>query len=61
MNKINMSYIPPSRAIAGLPRALDEVFSKAFQADPEMRHRTPQEFVTALAAATDGAHSKPAY
>ncbi len=57
MNKINMSYIPPSRNIAGLPEALDEVFLKAFQADPDRRYRTPQEFVTALAAATDGARS----
>jgi serine/threonine protein kinase len=55
MNKINMSYIPPSRAIAGLPEALDEVFLKAFQADPERRYRAPLEFVTALAAAAGGA------
>ena len=48
MNKINMSYIPPSRAVAGLPESLDEVFLKAFQADPEKRYRTPQEFVAAL-------------
>ncbi len=54
MNKINMSYIPPSRAIAGLPEALDEVFLKAFQADPDRRYRTPLEFVTALAAAAGG-------
>ena len=51
MNKINMSYIPPSRAIAGLPAPLDEVFLKAFQADPEQRYRTPQEFASALDAA----------
>ncbi len=53
MNKINMSYIPPSRAIAGLPEPLDEVFLKAFQADPDQRYRAPQEFVAALAAAAD--------
>jgi len=58
MNKINMSYIPPSRNIAGLPEALDDVFLKAFQADPERRYRTPQEFVTALAGAADGARRK---
>jgi len=57
MNKINMSYIPPSRAIAGLPEALDEVFVKAFQADPDRRYRTPLEFVTALSDAA-GAGSK---
>jgi tetratricopeptide (TPR) repeat protein/predicted Ser/Thr protein kinase len=55
MNKINMSYIPPARAIAGLPEALDEVFLKAFQADPDRRYRTPQEFVVALEAAAGGA------
>jgi len=54
MNKINMSYIPPARAIAGLPEALDEVFLKAFQADPELRYRTPQEFSAALDAALGG-------
>ena len=54
MNKINMSYVPPSRNIAGLPDALDEVFLKAFQADPDRRYRTPQEFVAALSAAVDG-------
>ena len=48
MNKINMSFIPPSRAIAGLPESLDEVFTKAFQADPDKRYRTPKEFADAL-------------
>ncbi|MBI5247195.1 MAG: protein kinase, partial [Elusimicrobia bacterium] len=57
MNKINMSYIPPSRAIAGLPESLDEVFLKAFQADPEKRYRTPQEFVAALGGSL-GARAK---
>ena len=50
MNKINMSFIPPSRAAAGLPEAVDEVFSKAFQADPDKRYRTPKEFADALEA-----------
>jgi serine/threonine-protein kinase len=58
MNKINMSYIPPSRNIAGLPESLDEIFLKAFQADPDQRYRTPQEFTTALEAALGGARSK---
>jgi len=57
MNKINMSYIPPSRNIAGLPEALDEVFLKAFQADPERRYRAPLEFVAELEAALGGARS----
>jgi tetratricopeptide (TPR) repeat protein len=51
MNKINMSFVPPSRATAGLPAALDEVFEKAFQAGPDQRYRTPNEFANALEAA----------
>jgi len=58
MNKINMSYIPPSRAIVGLPESLDEVFLKAFQADPDRRHRTPKEFTDALEASLGGARSR---
>ncbi len=54
MNKINMSYIPPSRSIAGLPVSLDEVFLKAFQADPDQRYHTPQEFTVALDTALGG-------
>ena len=48
LNKINMSYVPPSRETAGLPETLDPVFERAFQADPEKRFRTPQEFADAL-------------
>ena len=51
MNKINMSYVGPSRATAGMPEALDEVFAKAFQADPDKRYRTPKEFADALESA----------
>jgi serine/threonine-protein kinase len=51
MNKINMSYVSPSHAIAGLPAALDAVFTKAFQAAPENRYRTPAEFADALETA----------
>ena len=58
MNKINMSYVPPSRAIAGLAESFDSVFAKAFQADPERRHRTPQEFVADLASAVGSPRSK---
>ena len=54
INKINMSFVPPSRAIAGLSESLDEVFLKAFQADPDQRYRTPHEFVAALDAAFGG-------
>jgi tetratricopeptide (TPR) repeat protein len=48
LNKINMKFVAPSRAIAGIPEALDAVFAKAFQADPERRYRTPKEFADAL-------------
>jgi len=51
MNKINMSYVAPSRATAGMPETLDEVFAKAFQAEPEKRYRTPKEFADALESA----------
>jgi tetratricopeptide (TPR) repeat protein len=51
MNKINMKFVPPSHAIAGMPEGLDAVFAKAFQADPDARYRTPQEFADALEAA----------
>jgi tetratricopeptide (TPR) repeat protein/tRNA A-37 threonylcarbamoyl transferase component Bud32 len=54
LNKINMSYVPPSRETAGLPASLDEVFVKAFQADPERRFRTPQEFADAVESALPG-------
>jgi len=50
LNKINMSYVPPSRQKEGLPAALDAVFEKAFQADPEKRHRSPAEFSSAFQA-----------
>jgi hypothetical protein len=46
-----LSYVAPSRAIAGLPETLDAVFAKAFQADPDKRWRTPQEFADALESA----------
>jgi eukaryotic-like serine/threonine-protein kinase len=51
MNKINMSFVPPSKMTAGLPASLDEVFTKAFQPDPEKRYRAPGEFASALEAA----------
>lgn len=51
MNKINMSYVAPSQAAQGLSPALDEVFARAFQADPERRYRSPGEFAAALEAA----------
>jgi tetratricopeptide (TPR) repeat protein len=51
LNKINMSYVPPSRETAGLPAALDEVFARAFQADPDQRYHAPAEFAAALRSA----------
>lgn len=51
LNKLNMSYVPPSRQKEGLPAGLDAVFSRAFQADPDGRYRSPGEFSAALSAA----------
>jgi tetratricopeptide (TPR) repeat protein len=51
LNKVNMSFIPPSKMTAGLPPALDAVFDRAFQADPDKRYRTPGEFAAALEGA----------
>jgi tetratricopeptide (TPR) repeat protein len=51
MNKINMSYVPPSKMADHLPAPLDEVFAKAFQPDPEKRYRAAGEFAGALEAA----------
>ncbi len=51
MNKINLSYVPPSKMIDGLPAALDEVFARAFQPDPDKRYRAAGEFAGALEAA----------
>ena len=50
LNKINMSYVPPSRQKEGLPPTLDAVFERAFQADPDKRYRTPAEFSAALSS-----------
>ncbi len=58
MNKINMSFTPPSRAIAGLPDSFDEVFARAFQVKPEQRYHTPQEFSAALEAAGAGSGAR---
>ncbi|MDE2490451.1 MAG: serine/threonine protein kinase, partial [Elusimicrobia bacterium] len=55
MNKVNMSYVPPSKEVDGLPEALDGVFEKAFQADPDKRYASPSEFASALAAALPNA------
>lgn len=55
LNKINMSFVPPSRATAGVAEELDPVFQKALQADPEKRYRTPQEFADALESAVRAA------
>jgi hypothetical protein len=55
LNKINMSFVPPSRENAALPAALDPVFVRVFQADPDKRYRTPREFADALQTALPAA------
>ena len=48
MNKVNMSYIPISKAVPGLPQGIDLVFARAFQADPDQRFQTADDFQRAL-------------
>ena len=48
MNKVNMSYVPISNSARGLPAGIDEVFARAFQADPDRRYHTARELVAAL-------------
>ncbi|MDX6770646.1 MAG: protein kinase [Elusimicrobiota bacterium] len=55
MNKINLSYVPPSKMTGGLPAAIDEVFAKAFQPDPDKRYRASGEFAAALESALSAA------
>jgi len=50
MNKVNMSYIPISKAVPGLPQGIDLVFARAFQADPDQRFHSAGEFLSALEA-----------
>ncbi len=50
MNKVNMSYIPISMKVAGLPLGIDLVFARAFQADPDWRFHSAGEFLSALEA-----------
>jgi len=48
MNKLNKTYTPLSRLVAGLPAGLDEVFSRAFEPNPEARFHSVKEFLAAL-------------
>jgi serine/threonine-protein kinase len=50
MNKINMSYLPISQGVSGLPQGIDLVFANAFQADPNQRFHSAGEFLSALEA-----------
>ncbi len=49
-NKINMTYVPISKFVKGLPAGIDTVFVRAFQADPDKRFASAREFVAALEA-----------
>jgi serine/threonine-protein kinase len=48
MNKMSMSYTPISEVGGSTLKGLDEVFARAFQADPDKRYKTPGEFYAAL-------------
>jgi tetratricopeptide (TPR) repeat protein len=50
MNKVNMSYVPISREVPGLPEGIDLVFARAFQTDPDQRFHTAGELLSALEA-----------
>ncbi len=51
MNKINLSYVPPSKMVEGLPAGLDDVFARAFDPDPDKRYHASGEFAAALESA----------
>jgi len=55
LNKINRVFEPLSRRVPGLPSALDAVFARALDPNPDKRWRTPREFSDALAAALPAA------
>jgi tetratricopeptide (TPR) repeat protein len=55
LNKTNMTFTTPSQRGAGLPAALDAVFSHAFQPDPARRTPTPRAFASELEAALSAA------
>jgi serine/threonine-protein kinase len=48
--KLKMDYPPVSRRVASLPPKIDAFFARAFQADPERRFGTAEEFAAALDA-----------
>lgn len=48
INKMKKNYAPLSGLVAGLPKGVDEVFARAFEADPKKRIPSPQEFVILL-------------
>jgi tetratricopeptide (TPR) repeat protein len=50
MNKVNMSYVPISKGVSGLPQGIDLVFACAFQADPDRRFHSAGELLSALEA-----------
>lgn len=49
--KRKMEFIPPSQALAGLPKGTDEIFRQALHPDPSQRQRSCGEFSMALRAA----------
>ncbi|MFA6317986.1 MAG: protein kinase [Elusimicrobiota bacterium] len=53
LNKMNMSFVPATKAAPGLAPAMDAVFAKAFAADPEKRYSCAGELMKAVEAAAE--------
>ena len=51
LNKMNMSFEPPSRSVPSLPPGVDAFFARMFQADPERRPPTAAQAADAFDAA----------
>src|SRR5262249_15473308 len=63
MNKINRSYVAPSRVVEGLPSGVDEAFARALDPDPDKRFHSAREMLTAfedLAPRPKSSSPKPA-
>jgi len=48
--KVEMRYHPPSAVVFGLPAAVDELVSQALQPRPDLRLKTPADFLARLEA-----------
>jgi tetratricopeptide (TPR) repeat protein len=49
--KIQMDFLPPSLRVPELPQRVDDVVAAALQANPDLRMKTPEEFIQKLSGA----------